>query len=167
MPRRLGDDPLSRKRSTSTKDAPSARSGLAAQPTSHNDVFFQRRTETPQPKLEGIPDKQSSFGEAVNAGERPEITEVADLVRTAQVAKSTQGAEQLSVPAPIESISSFAEEPIVRTEQSPSTLSESVANPEPPTPATEEPVVAPSSQPEEQPQKSEGFFKRLFGRFGK
>jgi hypothetical protein len=135
---------------------------------SHNDVFFRRRTEGPQPKLESTPDQQgSSFEEAVNIGERPEITEVVDIVRTAQVARRTQGAEQLARPAPLDqSIQTAAEEPIATVRQTPPTVAEPVAAFEPQPPMTET-VVPASSQPQPEPQKSDGFFKRLFGRFGK
>jgi len=169
MPGRLGDDPLSRKKPSSAKDAPSARPGVPAQATSHNDVFFRRRTEGPQPKTGGIPDKQSSsLEEATNVDERPEITEVTDIVRTAQAAKSTQGAEQLTVPAPVDgSVPPPVEEMYAATEQTPPPIPEPDTIFEPPNPATSEPTAAPSSQPEPQPHKSEGFFKRLFGRLGK
>jgi hypothetical protein len=104
----------------------------------------------------------------VNVDERPEITEVTDIVRTAQVARSTQGAEQLARPVPMdESIHPAAEEPIATIGQTPPTVAEPVAVLEPPPPMTEEPAVPASSQPQPEPQKSDGFFKRLFGRFGK
>ena len=167
MPGRLGDDPLSRKRSPSARDAPSARPGPPAQQTSHNDVFFRRRTENPQPRPEAVPDKQSSLGEATDV-ERPEISEVVDIVRTVQVAKSTQGAEELAGPVPAdEAVRPRIGEQVVKPEQTPFVVSEPVAATEPPSMVDVEPAVASSSQPEAQPQKSEGFFKRLFGRFGK
>ena len=168
MPRRLGDDPLSRKRSPSAKDVPSAQPGHPAQRTSHNDVFFLRRTENPQPKLEGVPDKQLSLGETKNVEERPEISEVVEIVRTAQVAKSTQGAEELVGPLAVdEAAHPPVEEPVVRLEQARPTAIEPVAAIEPSSSVDAEPAVAPSSQSETRPQKSEGFLKRLFGRFGK
>jgi len=168
MPRRLGDDPLTRKRPHSAKDAPSIRPGLPAPQTSHEDVFFLRREEGPQTKPEDAPGKESSLGETVSIDEKPEITEVADIVRTAKAAKSTQGAEQLARPVPIdESVHPLAEEPIETTEQTPPAVSEPSASPEPPPPATGEPAAAPGSQSDAQSQKNEGFFKRLFGRFGK
>jgi len=169
MPGRLGDDPLSRKRSPSTKSASSTRPGLPAQQTSHNDVFFRRRVEGPQSKPEETPDGQlPNPGEATNVDERPEITEVADIVRTAQVAKSTQGAAQLAGPAPVdELVLPQAEVPDEAVEQTPPATSEPVATIEPPTQVTPEAEVPEPSQPEAQPQKSGGFLKRLFGRFGK
>jgi len=169
MPGRLGDDPLTRKRPHSAKDAPSARPGLPAQQTSHNDVFFRRRDEDSQTKPEDAPGKESGLEETVSIDEKPEITEVADIVRTAKAAEITQGAEQLAKPVPIdESVRPLAEEPVGTVEPTtPPDVPEPVASLEPPPPATEEPAAPPTSQPDEQPQKSEGLFKRLFGRFGK
>ncbi|HUK80510.1 MAG TPA: hypothetical protein VLU91_07610 [Nitrososphaerales archaeon] len=169
MPGRLGDDPLSRKRAPSKQDAPSAGPGIAAQQTSHNDVFFRRRTENTQPIPESAPEKQLQIlGEATDAGERPEITEVADLVRTARDAEIAQGAEQLS------RLVSLAEPPhpsVEETARKPEQEHLPVLEParaiEPPPPVVEERAAAVSSLPDAQPQKSEGFFKRLFGRFGK
>ena len=168
MPGRLGDDPLSRKKAPSTKEAPSTRSGPAAQQTSHNDVFFHRRTENPQPKPGSSPEKQlQSLGESTSVDERPEITEVTDLVRTAQDAEITREVEQLSGPVSMdEPARPPDEERVEETEHAPLTLSEPSATIDPPAPTLQE-QAAPTSQPETQPQKSEGFFKRLFGRFGK
>jgi len=169
MPGRLGDDPLSRKRVPSKKDAPSTGPGIAAQQTSHNDVFFRRRTENTQPIPESAPEKQLQIlGEATDAGERPEITEVADLVRTAQDAEIAQGAEQHSRPVPrAEPPHPPVEETVGKPEQEPLPVLEPSPAIEPPPPVFEERAAAASSLPEAQPQKSEGFFKRLFGRFGK
>jgi len=169
MPRRLGDDPLSRKRPSSAKDAISARPGPPTQQTSHNDVFFRRRTENSQPIPEGAPAKQlSTLGDATNVDEKPEITEVADIMRTAQVAMSTQGAGELAAPVHLdEPVSPPVERPVEEIAQTPPTLSAPDVPSEPPRPVAEEPTAPASGQPEAQPQKSEGFFKRLFGRFGK
>jgi hypothetical protein len=168
MPGRLGDDPLSRKRSPSAKGASSARPGLPAKQTSHNDVFFRRRFEGPQSKPEETPDRQlPGPGDATDVDERPEITEVSDIVRTAQVAKSTQGAEQLAGPAPVDALVLPQAEGLDEViEQKPPAISEPVT-PEPPTPITPEAAAPEASQHEAQPQKREGFIKRLFGRFGK
>ena len=170
MPGRLGDDPLSRKRPHSAKDAHSALQGLPTQQTSHNDVFFRRRNEGPQTKSEDAPGKEPVLGEPMTIDEKPEITEVADLVRTAKAAESTQGAEQLATPTPMaidESHHPSGEELVETLEQALPPVSEPVTALEPPPPATEEPAAANSSQPDAQSQKSEGFLKRLFGRFGK
>jgi len=170
MPRRLGDDPLSRKKpSFKAEGDPSALPALPAQQTSHNDVFFRRRTEGPQPKPEGTPSQQRpSLGEGTNVEERPEITEVSDIMRTSSAAKSTQGAEQLAMPAPVgEPAHPPAEEPVETIEQTAPTISEHVRASEPSPPVTEEQAAPTSSQPEPEPKKNEGFFKRLFGRLGK
>ena len=104
----------------------------------------------------------------MNMDERPEITEVADIVRTAQAARTTQGAEQLARPVPMdESIPPAAEEPTATIGQTPPAVAAPVGALEPPPPMSEEPTVPASSQPQPEPQKSDGFFKRLFGRFGK
>jgi hypothetical protein len=167
MPRRLGDDPLSRKRPSSAKakDASSARAGPSKQQTSHNDVFFRRRSEGPQSKSEEATDRV--LEEGANVGERPEITEVTDIMRTAQVAKSTQGAEQLAGAVPMDEQAPPQTEEEVERVQAHSTVSEPAAPAEPPASITEEPPVPAPTQVNPQPQKSEGFLKRLFGRFGK
>jgi hypothetical protein len=170
MPRRLGDDPLSRKRSPTTREneTPAAPPGLLTQETSHNDVFFRRRVEGPQSKPVDAPDKESILGGTANADERPEITEVADIVRTAQVALSTEGAERLAGPGSADvPAHPPVEEQAETTEPAPPTLPDPVPSFEPPTPIAEEPLPPVSSQPDPESQKSEGFFKRLFGRFGK
>jgi len=170
MPRRLGDDPLSRKKSSFKAEGdPSALPASPVQQTSHNDVFFRRRTEGPQPTPEGTPGQQRpSLGEGTNVDERPEITEVSDIMRTASVAKSTQGAEQLARPAPVgEPAHPPAEEPVETIGQTPPVISEPVPALEPSHQATEEPAAPTSSQPQPEPKKNEGFLKRLFGRLGK
>jgi hypothetical protein len=168
MPRRLGDDPLSRKKSPSSKERDAPSPGLHAQQASHNDVFFQRRIEGPNQKLGETPVIESSPGETTSSDEKPEITEVSDIVRTAKAAESTQGAELLSRPMPMdESVQPLAEEPVEDIEQTPPRVSEHVTSFEPPSPATQGQAAPVSSQSEPQPQKGEGFFKRLFGRFGK
>ena len=168
MPGRLGDDPLSRKKSPSSKEKDAPSPGLHAQQASHNDVFFRRRIEGPNPKPGGTPVIESSLEETTSIDEKPEITEVSDIVRTAKAAESTQGAELLSRPLSLdESIQPRVEVPVEDIEQTAPTVSESVTSFEPPSPVTQEPAAPASSQPETQPQKGEGFFKRLFGRFGK
>jgi len=170
MPGRLGDDPLSRKKPHSAKDAHSVQPGLPAQQTSHNDVFFRRRNEGPQTKPESAPGNESALGEPTSTDEKPEITEVTDIVKTAKAAESTQGAEMLARPMSMdEKIQPLAEEPVEVIEQTPPTVPEPAAAFVPPPPAIGEPAPALPSQPDPQPQKSEseGFFKRLFGRLGK
>jgi len=170
MPGRLGDDPLSRKRTPSTKekDAAAAGPGLATQHVSHNDIFFRRRIEGPPPKPEGASGNESSVGETTSMEEKPEITEVSDIMRTAKAAESTQGAEQLATPTPMdESVHLQAEGSVERTEQTPPSNPEPLPSIEPLPPVTQEPAAPVSEHPEPQPQKSEGLFKRLFGRFGK
>ena len=167
MPGRLGDDPLTRKKSPSSKEKDAPSRGSHAQQASHNDVFFRRRIEGPNPKPGDTPGKESSLGETTNIDEKPEITEVSDIVRTAKAAESTQGAELLATAISMdESVQPRAEEPVEDIEQTPPTVSESVTSFEPPPPVNQEPAAPASSQPEPQP-KGEGFFMRLFGRLGK
>ena len=153
MPRRLGDDPLSRKKKPG--DAVSAQSAAAALQTSHNDVFFRRRSEAAFQRTPG-PEK------GADTQEGPEITEVAELVKTAQAAISTQGAGQLAEPIPAEQSTqpAFAEEVAEASTAGP----ESSTAIEPSHPAAEDPPSP--DQPQSEPEKS-GFFKRLFGRLGK
>ena len=166
MPRRLGDDPLSRKKPSSAKDPTSAQPAPALQ-ASHNDVFFRRRAENPQPKTERALEEQG-LREATDVDEKPEITEVADIVRTARAAMSTQGAGELAAPvSSAGSVSPPVERPVEKTVLAPSMVSAPVPPSEPSPPVAEEPAAPASSQSGAQPQKSEGFFKRLFGRFGK
>jgi len=170
MPGRLGDDPLSRKRSHSSKEkeTPTGRPGPLAQETSHNDVFFRRRVEGQQTKPGAALGKESSLEETTNFEEKPEITEVSDIVRTAKAAESTLGAELLTRPMSVDgSVQPTAEEPVEDIGQAPTTVSEPIISFEPTSPATQGPTAPASSQPEQQPQKGEGFFKRLFGRLGK
>ena len=168
MPGRLGDDPLSRKRPASAKGAPAARSDLPAQQSSHNDVFFRRRTEGSPPTPRDTPSEESTLAETTNIDEKPEITEVSDFVRTAKAAQSTQGAELLLRPMSAdESFQPRVEERAEDIERTPPPVSEPVTYIEPLSPVDQEPATPASSQPEPQPQKGEGFFKRLFGRFGK
>ena len=149
-------------------DTPSVQPGLAAGQASHNDVFFRRRVEGPQAKPEEASDEGSILGEATGVKEIPEITEVSDIMRTAKAAESTQGAVQLAKPVPVdESVHIHAEEPVETTLQAPPTVPEPMPSIEPPAPVPEEPVAPTTSESTPQPQKSEGFFKRLFGRLGK
>ena len=156
MPRGLGDDPLSRKRSRrSPTNEVMDESGAQSRPvvvisgTSHNDVFFRKRTEEPR----AIPEKQA---------EGPEIHEVNDILRIAEVASSTQTghateSSQVTAPAsPIDSQPQMVEEP--------------AAVPELPSPMPEEPSPSQSevsNDPRNDHQERGGFFRRLFGRRGK
>jgi len=144
LPRGLGDDPLKRKRSSSAraKSVPSAQPDRsAAQQTSHNDVFFRRRSEDNQAAQAGAPQQL--------AVETPEIAEVNDIVRVAEAA-------QAGKPRFVESPRPAIDEPSVVVE-APPPVTEGPAAPQ-----TED-----SSEAKPEPPKSGGFFKRLFGRHGK
>jgi hypothetical protein len=144
LPRGLGDDPLKRKRSSSTraKSVPSAqRDESVIQQTSHNDVFFRRRSEDNQAAQVGPPQQV--------AVETPEIAEVNDIVRVAEAAQAAR-------PTFIESRRLTVNEPVVIVEA--------------PSPMTERPATSQtedSSEAKPEPGRSGGFFRRLFGRHGK
>jgi hypothetical protein len=83
------------------------------------------------------------------ANETPEIAEVNDIVRIAEAA-------QASKPTFVESPPSAAEEPVAVVQTLP-LLTEK--------PVTPQTTTSTEAQPE--PRKSEGFFRRLFGRHAK
>jgi hypothetical protein len=142
LPRGLGDDPLTRKRpssSNATNDAINKSSPVAVAPqTSHNDVFFRRRSEDTR--------QVSASAQKQAANETPEIAEVNDIVRIAE-------ATLASKPAFVEPPHPAADEPVIVV-QTPPPLAE-----EPGAPQTE---ASKEAQPE--PRKSGGFFRRLFRR---
>ena len=144
MPRGLGDDPLKRKRTSSigASSVPSAQQDRSfAQSTSHNDVFFRRRSEDHQTAQEGTPQQVAS--------EAPEIAEVNDIVRIAEAAQFTR-------PTFVESPRPAANEPAIEVEA--------------PSPVTERQTefqTEDSSEAEPEPPKGGSFFRRLFGRHGK
>jgi hypothetical protein len=112
-----------------------------SQQTSHNDVFFRRRSEDDQSVPDGTPNQV--------ANETPEIAEVNDIVRIAEAAQFTR-------PVYVESPRSAVDEPVVAVEA--------------PSPVTERSAAfqtEDSNEAQPEPQKSGGFFRRLFGRHGK
>jgi hypothetical protein len=165
LSRRLGDDPLNRARSERAKAAQAApvASDGAGQATavvevkpsaraSYNDVFFQRRDV-------GAP-VQPVADSAPEAPEISEISEIPEIREATAVAASQGGFDASHSPGP---------EPEVATAQV-SIIEEVVAklNAGPAAPAQDQAPAAPeasaaASAPE--PQKTGGFFKRLFGKF--
>jgi hypothetical protein len=122
-----------------TNDPTDKSSPVAVPPlASHNDVFFRRRSEDPQP-ISASTQKQA-------ANETPEIAEVNDIVRIVEAA-------QASKPTFVESQPSAADEPVAVV-QTPPPLTERPAAPQTET----------STEAQPEPRKSEGFFRRLFGR---
>jgi hypothetical protein len=166
LSRRLGDDPLNRARSERAKAAqaaaPVASEGASQAKTvvevkpsaraSYNDVFFQRRESgTPaQPVADSAPE----------APEISEISEIPEIREATAVAASQGGFDAGHAPSPGPEVAaaqvSAVEEVVVKP------------NAVPAAPAPERAPVAPEasegvSAPE--PQKTGGFFKRLFGKF--
>ena len=150
MPRGLGDDPLSRrrKRKGSTEAPPAAQeTATLAQQTSHNDVFFMRRSEGPREAPANTPEQR---GDAGTVKDRPEIGEVTDIVRIAEVAQSGQSEEEVVEPTV------GAESPRLKP-----------SGPVMGGPTMTSSQTSDSSEVQSEPQKKRGFFKRLFGRQGK
>jgi hypothetical protein len=191
LPRRLGDSPLTRaKKGTARAHTAETHAAATAAPDSRvssrkssNDVFFQRRAEEDRPI---VPSKQQDVTEAPETKEISEISEIPAL-REATIAPAVQSAVTAAV---IEEVSQAhetaqeAETPPIPVTASPenstpiepegamvvesATLTEPVlersVEPSGPLPGPETPDQR-DDQP--QPEKSGGFFKRLFGRLGK
>jgi hypothetical protein len=181
LPRRLGDDPLTRARaekgkaagaSTSAAPEPGAQQGPAQAGVqtfaSYNDVFFQRRG--------GSSDfEQTAEARSPEAPERPEISEISEIpeIREVGTASGSQAAVEVAAEARTGAATTeVAQAPHISTTEEavpslnatpPAAITE--ANEEP---ATQEAAApAPSSGPDgpvAEPQKG-GFFKRLFGKF--
>jgi hypothetical protein len=188
LPRRLGDDPLIRardERAKAVQASASAASDSGAQRTAHivqspsrasyNDVFFRRRAEgiASQQQVEGV--RASEVPEISEISEIPEIREVAAAAPSFQATPETivevnakpEGAEEKVLPvAPV----SIIEEVLAKFN---ATGAVTAARTDAVREATGgEPMRLPvSSQAPEvsngapAPQKSGGFFKRLFGKF--
>jgi hypothetical protein len=190
LPRRLGDDPLTRARAERAKAAEASasvavESGVqqqaaqvgvqASSRASYNDVFFQRRGE-------GGPSQQTA---QPRAPEAPEITEISEIPEIREAAAASVSRSPIEVPpgarteavvppaaevaqaAPV----SIIEEVVARLDANaaiaaPAAATSLQVKEEPASPSTAS--QAPSSAAEQpEPQKGGGFFKRLFGKFGK
>lgn len=182
MSKRLGDDPLIRARDARAK-AEQAMTAVTADSegqvtskpafrsssrSSYNDVFFKRRAEANAPQ------------QAADITEAPEISEISELpeIREVAAAPSLQSETRASVNAgaagplvtevlQVPSVSIIAEV-VAKLNASAVTTSAPVDAVHEVTPG---PVGLPTSQApnvsNDAPQKSGGFFKRIFGRFGK
>ncbi len=182
MPRRLGDDPLARAKAAAA-DAQAATvmqsSDSAPYPSrrpttrgSYNDVFFRRRGEEDGPVAK------------VSVAEGPEITEISEIPEIREVAAAPIAEDAGPVEIKVIEPETTTEDVVAHlAAYAPVEKSDSIA---PPAPAAE-PVmnvvavleaeesasvpVAPQtpSQDGAQPktEKEGGFFKRLFGKFGK
>jgi hypothetical protein len=186
LPRRLGDDPLTRARkgkARAPKAAEAPASAVVAPRNSSNDVFFQRRAEEQEPT---VPSRQQEVREAPETDVISEISEIPALREAAaappvqndgnaaaveeasQAPETAQEAEAPSVPEVASPEVGMPIEPEVAPVAEAATQAESVPDgrtgPSDPLPAPQ----APDQRDDEpQPEKGGGFFKRLFGRFGK
>jgi hypothetical protein len=218
LPRRLGDDPLTRtKKGTAATvaavavDAPSSAPvapdsgadsatsqpvtqagpiGVAAQSQrSYNDVFFQRRAEEdslviagqPQQEVTEAPTPQApEASEISEISEIPEIREVATLpivqtdrdvaaaaVQVNEVPEAAQEVRPAIVAIPIEAAPepsapvAIVAEPVAPVDAAPEAKKEEPMG----VPAASQVLNQGGDKPE--PEKTGGFFKRLFGKFGK
>lgn len=192
MPRRLGDDPLTRARKGKAR-APKVAEALASavvvpdsaipSRSSSNDVFFQRRAEEQEPT---VPGRQQEVRETPETDVISEISEIPALREAAAAppVQSDGNAAAVEEASQAPEIAQEAEAPPVPEVASPevgrpiepevapvaeaATQAESVPDgrtePSDPLPAPQAPDQR-DDQP--QPEKGGGFFKRLFGRFGK
>jgi hypothetical protein len=171
LSRRLGDDPLSRAKSERAK-APQASASAVSDPisshASYNDVFFKRRAE-------GLATQQAS--EAQRAPEAPEISEISEIPEIREVAAAPSFGAGPSMPAQV----NVAQDTIVPPFHQVSIIEEAVARlngsfagttvlaPNTPdatsAPASTQAAVESKPEARPEPQKSGGFFKRLFGKF--
>lgn len=167
MSRRLGDDPLNRARSERAKAAQAAapvasegagqaKAVVEVKPSaraSYNDVFFQRRES-------GAP----ALPVADSAPEAPEISEISEIpeIREATAVAASQGwLDAGHAPSPEPEVSAapqvtIVEDVVAKVNAAPAAPAQEQA---PVTPEASEGVSAP------EPQKTGGFFKRLFGKF--
>jgi hypothetical protein len=174
LPRRLGDDPLIRAKAAQGPATGASASGdpqpaVQSSPrSSYNDVFFQRRAEGTSPAIVG---KSQQASEAAIANERAEISEISEIPEIREMAAApvvradsvVAPIEMKVAPQATESAEVGAVAAVVTVEsaspnESGSPIQASASH------AEAAAKDAPTSQGEE---KSGGFLKRLFGRFGK
>lgn len=170
MPRRLGDDPLSRAKKGTAKAAVAAEATATAplppdsggqpalcqpgmqsestgevtpSPRSYNDVFFQRRAEGNDPVLASKP--RQDAGKASGTQEISEISEIPEIRETAAVPRvePDRGAATIVGAVP--------------------EVKEETAHP----PAVSQAPNRSEDQPEPVREKNSGILKRLFGKFVK
>jgi hypothetical protein len=170
LPRRLGDDPLSRARNGTAKATVAAKaiasaplppdsggqlamcqSGMQSEstgevtpsPKSYNDVFFQRRVEGNDSMLARKPEQDT--GKAPGTREISEISEIPEIRETVAVPRAE----------PDRSVTTIMD--VVRE------VKEESAHP----PAASQAPNQSEDQPEPVREKNGGFLKRLFGKFVK
>jgi hypothetical protein len=145
LPRRLGDDPLVRAKAALAADSASVpQVAVQSSRSSYNDVFFQRRGEDADNAIASRVEQTRESPEITEISEIPEIREVA-AAPAFQVDAAAASVEAKAAPeaAPVPAVVTIEK-------------AEQVA-----------PVVNAQSAPAQSEEKSGGFLKRLFGRFGK
>jgi len=173
LPRRLGDDPLTRARNAKAAtsvvtadaspqpDAPAP--ARSSRRSSYNDVFFQRRGETGTLQVES---------QSAPSAEQAEISEISEIPEMREVAAAPIAHPEVIVPQPAPAIAPVE----VRPEPIAVTVEATVATAGPSMPVSAAPIAAPEAvsppvaiadAPKPEAEKSGGFFKRIFGRFGK
>ncbi len=170
MPRRLGDDPLARaknaKADPSQASAPSTgtASGQSLRRQSYNDVFFERRADAGQQEVAASPQPQH-----IEAAEISEISEIPQM-REAAAAPTVQPTEAAAIVTPEASVAQnevvVAVSPSRQVAEPAGYIETIVAQVQAQPAPTPQPAGATADGHKAEPQKSGGFFKRLFGRFG-
>jgi len=142
LPRRLGDDPLVRARTSKEGAAPEV---AKTSPASYNDVFFQRRGEAM------VESAHSSSNEA------PEISEISEIPEMREAGTAPTEVIPAQAEAPSQEVVQPA--PLSITEAAVATLNANARA------AAQQ--VPPATEPGEQvsEEKSGGFFQRLLGKF--
>jgi hypothetical protein len=184
LPRRLGDDPLTRAKDERARvaadPAPAAadsgsQAGVSHPETfslsraSYNDVFFQRTIA------------QQQLADARATPEASEISEISEIPEIREVAAAPNAQPVHATPVELKAASGGAhhthsaiEEAVARLNESAvSTAASGDAAPQvkndvpSSTPSISQVPDGTKDEPQPEPQKSGGFFKRLFGKFGK
>ncbi len=164
MPRRLGDDPLGRAKAAAaeaqvaTVTQSSRSSARVTTRGAYNDVFFRRRGEG-----------QVAASE-LKAAEVPEITEISEIPEIREASAAPIAEEAIAPEVKLIEPRTTIEEVVAHLSVSRPVESVAVAEPVPmvavATDAKASASVAAAPQPPSQPKEG-GFFKRLFGKFGK
>jgi hypothetical protein len=185
LSRRLGDDPLTRAKAKRAKaaegptlaapDSGGPQQGTAqveiqtAPRASYNDVFFQRRGEgSAPPRATAATPGATEVAEISEISEIPEIREVATASGNRSAFDVIEAARDTQV-APAQTVSMIEEVAPKSNVEVLGAISTEGASPE----LKGEPANLPASsqapasgaEPKPEPQKSGGFFKRLFGKF--
>lgn len=159
MPRRLGDDPLSRARSG--QPASTGQKVLQEPRSSYNDVFFQRRAPDEAPAQ---PEPETEAAEISEISEIPEIREAAAQAAAPAIGAPTAPVELTPPGEPVEPAPASAEtEPAAAASSSPDAQAPNDA-PADTTGARPGAEAPPVDRPGEEEQRG-GLLKRIFGKF--